>query len=197
MIILNSTSFQITLFFAVLLLLSSCSDTTVKTLNNYDWRELPDGSIVYLNHNSSIKYDETFAPRNISLEGEAFFSVASGETPFIVATTHGDITVSGTEFNVRSTTDEMAIEVEEGSVELTAAQEHVKLNRGDRAVFNVENRTVHKGKAEFEFMLWMGNLEIEFKKLGKEVKRSTNEIGKQSKKVGKEFKKEAKKLKIN
>lgn len=194
---LNSKLFLFTLVGFVLLLLGSCSNIKVETKDNYDWRELPDGSIVYLNHNSLVVYDETFEPRNIRLAGEAFISVVSGETPFIVTTTLGDITVTGTEFNIRSIAKEIAIEVEEGSVELRARQHHANLKRGDRAVYNTEKGAIHKEKTEFEFRLWLSKLEVEFKKLGKEVKHTTKAVGKESRKVGKELKKGIKKLKVN
>lgn len=182
----------------LVLVLSGCTNSSLETKDNFDWVELPDGSTVFLNHNSTIRYDKKFSPRTINLEGEAFFSVALAETPFMITSRYGKIIVTGTEFDVRATEDELVIEVEEGTVEVEAKdQPPTKLKRGDRAVYNSNKRAVQVEKAEYEFRLWMSELEVEFKKLGKEVKRTSKEIGKESKKAAKELKKELKKLKIN
>lgn len=45
-------------FFSAIILLGACSNMKVKTSDNYEVVELPDGSIAYLNHNSSITYDK-------------------------------------------------------------------------------------------------------------------------------------------
>lgn len=185
-------------FISTLFVLSACSNVSIKTGDNYDWSELPDGSIIYINQNSSISYDKSFSPRTVNLEGEAFFSVVSGDEPFTVTCRHGQITVTGTEFDARSTPDELVVEVEQGKVEVESQQHEVKkLKRGDRAVYTSEGRAVQLEKAEYEFRQWIRSLEQEFKKLGKEVKRSSKEIGKESKKAAKELKKELKKLKTD
>ncbi|MDD2595678.1 MAG: FecR family protein [Bacteroidales bacterium] len=65
--------------------------------------KLSDGTIVWLNSNSTIKYPNNFtAPqRRVELKGEAFFEVAPNkEIPFIVGTVNYDIKVTGTKFNV-------------------------------------------------------------------------------------------------
>lgn len=66
--------------------------------------ELPDGSSVELNSGTTIQYSRlfSFTNRDITLNGEAFFSVEAGEKPFRVDA-NGTVTeVLGTEFNVRS-----------------------------------------------------------------------------------------------
>ncbi|WP_176954307.1 FecR family protein [Niabella drilacis] len=70
--------------------------------------KLPDGTVVMLNTNSRLKYDENFKKdqREVTLEGEAYFDVAhDAEHPFIIHTNTADITVLGTVFNVRSFRD--------------------------------------------------------------------------------------------
>jgi len=67
--------------------------------------QLPDGSIVWLNAGSSIKYDEHFGnkTRDVILSGEAFFDVVKNkEKPFIIHTPNIDIKVLGTAFNVKA-----------------------------------------------------------------------------------------------
>ncbi|MBV8252818.1 MAG: FecR domain-containing protein [Chitinophaga sp.] len=67
---------------------------------------LPDGSRVWLNAGSKLDYPEQFEPhkpREVNLEGEAFFVVASdAERPFRVHTKTFHVRVLGTSFNVRA-----------------------------------------------------------------------------------------------
>jgi transmembrane sensor len=67
---------------------------------------LPDGSKVWLNAATSIKFPSTFAgadSRNIELGGEAYFEVAKdSKHPFVVKTAGQEITVLGTHFNVNA-----------------------------------------------------------------------------------------------
>lgn len=70
---------------------------------------LPDGTIVYLNANSYLEYDNDFnkTDRNVSLTGEAYFDVAhNSQSPFIVHTSRATIKVLGTKFNVKNYSDE-------------------------------------------------------------------------------------------
>ena len=184
-----------TFLFLTLLVLSSCSDIEVTTADNFDAVELPDGSIVYLNRNSTISFNEEFEPRVLDMKGEVFLSVVEGSSPFVVNTDEGQITVLGTEFNVKSEVDKIEVEVEEGIVELKMAEYTGTVKRRESAVYNKTEKAIQKAKAEFKFRSWMKELKREFKKLGKEIKRSTKEVGKESKKAGKELKQELKKLK--
>jgi ferric-dicitrate binding protein FerR (iron transport regulator) len=74
---------------------------------------LPDGSRVWLNAGSTIRYLNDFnkVNRAISLEGEAYFKVAkNNKLPFNVRTDDLNIVAIGTEFNVKSYVDEGIIE---------------------------------------------------------------------------------------
>ncbi|MEZ2442960.1 FecR family protein [Chitinophaga sp. RCC_12] len=67
--------------------------------------ELADGSKIWLNAESMITYPEKFRGdnREIFLEGEAFFDVATNaKRPFIVHLKKGTIKVLGTSFNIRA-----------------------------------------------------------------------------------------------
>lgn len=192
MIKLKITSY---IFFAAsLMALSSCSSVSVETEDNFEVVELPDGSLAFVNHNSELSYDKEFSPRTLDVQGEVFLSVVEAETPFVVKSQHGDITVLGTEFNVRAQAEELEVEVEEGIVEVKTATHSEEVKRGQAAVFNTAENEFKKVKAEFKFRIWMKELKAEFKKLGKEIKDNSKEIGKESKKAGKELKKELKKL---
>ncbi len=74
---------------------------------------LPDGTKVWLNAGSRIRYQNLFdiSNREISLEGEAYFEVAKNELlPFIVRTGDLDVVALGTVFNVRAYREEGIIE---------------------------------------------------------------------------------------
>ncbi|MGF1586926.1 MAG: FecR family protein [Bacteroidales bacterium] len=66
---------------------------------------LPDGSKIWLNAGSSIKYDHNFnnQARIVELSGEAHFDINTNpHKPFIVRTSHLDVKALGTIFNVRA-----------------------------------------------------------------------------------------------
>lgn len=68
-----------------------------------------DGSEIWINNKSSVKYPVKFSSktRELYLEGEAFFQVKKDASkPFIVHASGIDIKVLGTSFNVQSYTDE-------------------------------------------------------------------------------------------
>ncbi len=75
---------------------------------------LPDGSVVYLNAASRLRFPQTFAHnrREVWLTGEAFFEVKRHpKQPFVVQTGSLQTTVLGTSFTVRAYPNEAQIEV--------------------------------------------------------------------------------------
>lgn len=75
---------------------------------------LEDGTKVWLNAGSSLKYPEKFTSnqRNVLLKGEAYFEVKSDESkPFIVHTQSIAVRATGTKFNVRAFLDQNQAEV--------------------------------------------------------------------------------------
>jgi ferric-dicitrate binding protein FerR (iron transport regulator) len=85
--------------------------------------DLPDGSTVWLNSGSKLKYPLAFdgKERNVSLSGEAFFKVHADKShPFIVATQGLDVTATGTQFNVEAYASDTitAITLVEGKVDV-------------------------------------------------------------------------------
>ena len=74
---------------------------------------LPDGTRVWLNSNSKLKYTSDFNINNreVSLEGEAWFDVTKDMVhPFIVHASSLDIKVLGTSFTVRSYPQDETVE---------------------------------------------------------------------------------------
>lgn len=90
---------------------------------------LPDGSHVWLNAATSLKYPVAFSgkERVVELTGEAYFEVAHNKAmPFKVKTLQQEVEVLGTHFNVSAYNDEnvTATTLLEGSVKVTSAADH-------------------------------------------------------------------------
>jgi len=95
---------------------------------------LPDGSIVWINAGSTLKYNSDNTNRTVILDGEAYFKVAKNEKmPFIVNTSDIQITALGTEFNVKSYTGD-------GFVVTTLIEGKVAIRK--RAKQNFEKSTI-------------------------------------------------------
>lgn len=99
-------------------------------LNKTDFGEIKtitllDGSEVILNAKSELNYNKNDWDKNreVFLNGEAFFKVEKGST-FTVKTKNGDITVLGTQFNVKSNVDFFEVYCFSGKVQVT--NEHKK-----------------------------------------------------------------------
>jgi len=85
----------------------------------------PDGTVVVLNENSRISYNEDFGKtrREIILEGEAYFDVARNPAvPLVIHARNVDIKVLGTSFNVKAYLSDRCIEASliSGAVELSS-----------------------------------------------------------------------------
>ena len=82
---------------------------------------LPDGTNVWLNARSEMRYPAAFTgnKREISLDGEAYFEVThKGGKPFVVRTDKCNVEVLGTKFNVEAYSDseDFCTSLMEGSV---------------------------------------------------------------------------------
>ena len=96
---------------------------------------LADHSVVKLNAASSLLLHEGFneAHRNVTLEGEAFFSVEKGKHPFRIQTDLAAVEVLGTEFNVYARDEIIEVGVTEGKVAVTVGtDETIYLTAGQR-----------------------------------------------------------------
>ena len=91
---------------------------------------LPDGSKVWLNAVSSLKYPARFdaEQRLVELTGEGYFEIAKGgaNQPFIVVSNHQRIEVLGTMFNVNAYTEEACVRTTlvKGAVKVSAMNDN-------------------------------------------------------------------------
>jgi len=93
--------------------------TKVETLSGQQAHvKLPDGTIVHLNANSSLRYPATFGDiRRVELSGEAFFEVVKmPQKPFLIAGKTTETQVLGTSFNLVERTDKRNLTVLTGKV---------------------------------------------------------------------------------
>ncbi|MGQ8335803.1 FecR family protein [Sunxiuqinia sp. A32] len=106
---------------------------------------LPDGSVVWLNSGSKLKYGPDFnhSKRTVFLDGEAFFDVVANKSrPFDVVTNQYTIRAVGTQFNVfASADDEFETTLEEGAIQLfqVGLSDNLpvlKMDPGQRALFD-------------------------------------------------------------
>lgn len=111
---------------------------------------LPDGSKVWLNAASSLKYPVAFngTSRQVELTGEAYFEIASNAAmPFKVLVPKGlqdqrmEVAVLGTQFNIMAYADEAAIKTTllEGAVNVTNQGISKKLMPGQGALLDKQH----------------------------------------------------------
>jgi transmembrane sensor len=104
---------------------------------------LTDGTKIWINAGSSLKFPTTFSgkKRHVELEGEAYFEVAKNKHfPFEVQTRLEQVQVLGTHFNVCSYANEPVTKTTllEGKVEVInrSRQNNVILKPGEQSVLN-------------------------------------------------------------
>jgi ferric-dicitrate binding protein FerR (iron transport regulator) len=101
--------------------------------------KLDDGTVVTMNSESELRAPVRFGPgrRKVWFRGEGYFEVAKDPARrFIVETDRAEITVTGTEFNIRSYADEnyTATTLVEGSVSVRAGSDaRVEMAPGTQA----------------------------------------------------------------
>lgn len=141
---------------------------TITTPRGGEYRvSLPDGSRVWLNAASSLKYPSSFGAqkeRRVELSGEAYFEVAHDKRkPFRVLTNGQVVEVLGTHFNISSYTDDAGTvtTLEQGSVKVTVAADRKILQPGQQAVHSGQELRV--SQADLHTALAWKNGKIYFK----------------------------------
>lgn len=102
---------------------------------------LPDGSQVWLNAASSIRFPTAFTgkERNVEITGEVYFEVAKNKTlPFVVKVNSAEVKVFGTHFNIMAYNDEAAVKTTllEGSVQFSNGLSSYMLKPGEQSELN-------------------------------------------------------------
>jgi ferric-dicitrate binding protein FerR (iron transport regulator) len=102
---------------------------------------LSDGTQVWLNAASSLRFPAVFSgrERKVELTGEAYFEVAKNkEKPFEVSVNNAVVTVLGTHFNINAYSDERVVKTTllEGSVKVTKGNAGALITPGEQARIN-------------------------------------------------------------
>ena len=133
---------------------------------------LPDGSRVWLDAASSIKYPTAFTgkEREVEMTGEAYFEIAKNTgMPFVVKAGGTTTTVLGTHFNINAYEDERTLitTLLEGSVKFGCGKEEKVLHPGQQAVLNAETRSFTVKEADtYQAVAWKnGQLDFDNKDL--------------------------------
>lgn len=117
---------------------------------------LADGTEVWLNTGTTIRYDPTLAGnvREVQLDGEAYFKVSKNKhKPFIVRTKYARVKVLGTVFNLKAYSEDEKVEttLEEGRVEFSlngSSGKPVELKPGEQIVYTVSEKKITLGHVE-------------------------------------------------
>ncbi|MDI3320987.1 FecR family protein [Pinibacter soli] len=123
--------------------------------------ELPDGSKVWLNASSSLKFPTAFVgkERDVELSGEGYFDIShNAKLPFHVRVNDLDVRVLGTQFNVNAYDDEPSLKTTliDGSV-IVSSQSLKKasvLKPGQQGVLNKNELSVNKDVDIEEVVAW-------------------------------------------
>ena len=129
--------------------------------------ELPDGSTVQLNANSTLFYNSKDwwdkEKRQVWLEGEAYFKVEKKAlgTKFIVHARDMKVAVLGTQFNVRSRGEDAEVVLAEGKVELDIADQHISMKPGDMVAYSKEKSKVEAKKVKpADYSAWKDGITV-------------------------------------
>ena len=126
--------------------------------------ELPDGSKVWLNAASSLKFPTAFVgkERRVELSGEAYFEVArNASQPFFVSVNNASIAVLGTSFNVMAYADEAAMRTTllDGAVKVSQASASSLLKPGEQSLLEPNGRMEVIEKADVNLAVaWKNGL---------------------------------------
>lgn len=122
---------------------------------------LHDGTIVWLNASSFLRYPNIFTEktRRVELNGEAFFEVQHNEeVPFVVSTEKLDIKVLGTRFNVFSYQGDERFNayLEEGSIKIykSSDEDNALLLQPNEVAELSNNKLTKRLISNKNFLLW-------------------------------------------
>ena len=120
---------------------------------------LPDGTLVFLNSESTLSYPSRFDSdtRNVTLQGEAYFQVASDKSsPFIIEMGKVQVQVLGTSFNLRAYQDEEMIQTTlvEGRVCMFTDKKRILLYPNEQGA--IELKTGNLVKKQVDVQAYIG-----------------------------------------
>jgi transmembrane sensor len=130
---------------------------------------LPDGSVVKLNANSTLKTSKDWSgtdTREVWLDGEAFFTVTKkpsrGDAKFIVHAKQVDVEVLGTEFNVSDRDTNTDVTLNSGKIKLEVHKanntETIMMKPGEQVSYSSNSLIISKKEVKAETIsAWTNN----------------------------------------
>lgn len=119
-----------------------------------------DGTTVWLNSGSSLKYSNQFGQirREVTLEGEALFEVKKDvKKSFVVNMGNSTVEVHGTTFNAKNYHDEKEVVLLEGKIEFKNLSKSIVMSPNDRVTVNKSTEEVAVDKVNgSEYKSWIG-----------------------------------------
>ncbi|MBV4360617.1 FecR family protein [Pinibacter aurantiacus] len=144
---------------------------------------LPDGSMVWLNAASTLRFPTAFQgdTRDVTLTGEAYFEIAqNAKQPFHVKVNDMDVQVLGTNFNVMAYDDESSINTTllEGAVKVSQGNRSGILKPGQLSAVNSDGALKISEADIEETMAWKNDQFVfksyDFKKIMRQLERWYN-----------------------
>lgn len=159
--------------------------TITSGIQNIESLLLPDGTSVMIGAGSKLTYPSDFSGQNrdVTLSGQAFFDVKKDDKkPFVVHTSHMDITALGTGFEVYTYESENRLEtiLLNGKVKIKIKdpkmpeKEDVFLSPDEMLVYNLDNNTIEVNPVNADkYSAWRnhGILTFENEKLSMIIRR--------------------------
>ncbi|WP_367210338.1 FecR family protein [Sphingobacterium sp. R2] len=140
-------------------------NTLVVPKGNFYKLSLEDGTQVWVNANSQLKFPVKFPDkeRRVILEGEAYFEVShDAKRPFFVESKGNEVKVLGTHFNINAYSNNVRTTLSSGRVQVSNSGDVIILEPGEYA--NLIAGQLHKGTADLEHDLSWHNNQFYFKK---------------------------------
>lgn len=125
---------------------------------------LPDGTVVWMNAGSSLKYPTYFEgnERSVALTGEAYFEVAHNpKMPFKVLSNGQEVEVLGTHFNVRAYENEPLLKTTllEGKIKITEGSNSALVKPGQQIVVSLDKHSMRTREVNAELAVaWKNRL---------------------------------------
>ena len=125
--------------------------------------QLSDGTKVWLNAASSLKYPVNFTTneRKVELTGEGYFEVAKDKNKkFLVIAGNTETVVLGTHFNISAYENETQIKTTliEGSVKINSLGRSVQIRPGQQAITSDKTMMINRGVNISEVLAWKNGL---------------------------------------
>lgn len=125
-------------------------DVTIASADQVQEITLADGSLISLNEEASVEYQEPFQnnERRLRLTGEAYFEVTKmPKRPFVIEIDGAEVRVLGTKFFInRPDKKSISVQVEEGKVLISYKHLHQIIRAGEILTLDLQNERLNKSE---------------------------------------------------